>query len=351
MIPLADDAGKRSGVAGRDRIDLLYSGRHESSRFHRDCFGRSDSDRTVFCRVCRNLLLTNASFRAAGHIHQHRETVPEGSLQVMHRFRLALATRYFVQPLTASIQSAAEANAQGVQFDIRNELRASELSETGRRDLLHRIAEYGLTVSGATFPLNYPLYEQDKLDIRIAAIRDAMRFAWSLKAKTLCVRIGHIPEDASSKERQVLVEVLCDLARYANHIGTVLAITPSNDSAETLKTLLNDVQTGPIGIDFDPSQFAAKGRTVVNSLRTLHNDIVHVQLRDGYSDIDGGREAAVGRGNVDWVETLALLGEMDYAGWLTSIRSEGNDPGYEMTQGLKFIREILHSSFSAHGPN
>ena len=259
----------------------------------------------------------------------------------MHQFRLAVATRCFIQPLAESIKSAAELNVQGLQFDIRNELRSSELTETGRRDLLHRIEEHGLKISGAVFPLNYPLYEPDKIDVRVAAIRDAMKFAYAIRAMTLCIRIGRVPEDAASKERQLLVEALCDLARHANHIGTSLAITPTNDSAETLRTLLDEVKTGPIGIDFDPAHFAMTGRPVAGSLRTLHNLVMHVQLRDGDSGIEGGQEEAVGQGNVDWIEVLALLGEMDYSGWLTSIRTQGSDRAFDMTRGVKFIQRIL----------
>jgi hypothetical protein len=155
----------------------------------------------------------------------------------MHQFRLAVATRCFNQPILTSLRLAAELNVKGLQFDLRQELRASELTETGRRDFLHQVKELGLTVATAVLPLNHPLYEQDKIDLRVSAICDALKFAYTLRATTLCIRIGQVPEDPASKERQLLVEVLSDLARQANHIGTFLAITPTNDSAETLRAL------------------------------------------------------------------------------------------------------------------
>jgi sugar phosphate isomerase/epimerase len=259
----------------------------------------------------------------------------------MHQFRLAVATRCLSLPFTAAIQSVAEMNVSGLQFDLRNEVRASDLSETGRRDLLHVVSEYGLTVSGAVFPLNHPLYEPDKIDARVNAVRDALKFAYSLRAGTMCLRVGRIPEDLESKERKLLTEALCDLARYSNHVGTVLAITPTNDSADALLTLLNDVKTGPIGIDFDPAHFAMTGRPVAESLRALHELVLHVQLRDGTHGIDGGQETAVGQGNVDWVEVLALLGEMDYRGWLTSIRNQGDDRVRDISRGVKSVQRLL----------
>ena len=259
----------------------------------------------------------------------------------MHQFRLAVATRCFNLPFVESLKSTAELSVEGLQVDIRNEIRSGVLTETGRRDFLYQIKEHGLTIAGAVFPLNHPLYEPDKIDVRVAAIRDAMKFAYSIKATTLCLRVGRVPDDAASKEKKLLVEALCDLARYSNHIGTLLAVTPTNDSAETLKSLLDEVKTGPIGIDFDPAHFAMTGRPVAESLRTLHDFVMHVQLRDGIRGIDGGQEEAVGQGNVDWVEILALLGEMDYRGWLTSIRSQGEDRARDMTRGIKFVRQLL----------
>lgn len=259
----------------------------------------------------------------------------------MHQFRLAVATRCFNQPLAASLKSAAELAVNGVQFDLRHEILADQLSATGRRDLLHQISEYGLTISGATFPLNHPLYEVDKIDVRIAAIRDAMKFAYSLKASTLCFRVGRIPEDPESKDRKLLIEVLGDLARYSNHVGTVLAVTPTNDSSESIRALLDEIKTGPIGVDFDPAQFAMTGRSVTDSLRLLHNLVMHVQLRDGSHGIEGGQEAAVGHGNIDWIEVLALLGEIDYRGWLTAIRTRGTDRAADLAGGLKLVKQIL----------
>lgn len=259
----------------------------------------------------------------------------------MQQFHLAVATRCFVEPLLLSLKSAADLNVQGVQFDIRNEVRSAELTETGRRDLLHQLSEHGLKVASTTFPLNHPLYEQDRIDVRVAAIREAMKFAYLLKAPTLCIRVGRIPSEEQVKDRALLIEVLSDLARHANHVGTVIAVTPTNDTADQLRSLIEQIKTGPIGIDFDPAHFAMTGRSVSESLRALHNLVMHVQLRDGVHGIDGGQEETVGHGNVDWAEVLALLGEMDYRGWMTAIRNQGDDRPTDLVRALKYVRKML----------
>ena len=259
----------------------------------------------------------------------------------MHQFRLAVATRCFGVPLIDSIKAAAKLGIPGIQLEVRNELRAAELTATGRRDLLHQFSEYGLKVSSAFFPLNTALYDQNRLDLRVNAIRDAMRFAYSLNASILCFRIGKIPDDLESESGKLLIELLSDLARHANHVGTSLAIIPTDDSAESLSSLLTRITTGPIGIDFDPAHFVMTGRDLIESLRTLHQFVLHVQLRDGTRGIDGSQETAVGYGNVDWVELMAFLGEMDYRGWITAIRNHGDDRPRDLGRGIKLIQRLL----------
>ena len=260
----------------------------------------------------------------------------------MHEFRLAVATRCFREPLMDSLKSAADLSVEGVQFDLRNEVIATDLTETGRRQFLHRVSELNLTICGASFPLSRPLTEESEIDRRVNELRDAMTFAYSLKAKTLCCKVGRIPEDRASKSRQLLVEVLNDLASHANRVGTVLCITPTNDSAEDLLALVEEVKSGPIGIDFDPAHFALTGRSNTEALRVLHAVTMHVQLRDGFKGFDGGgQEAAVGSGVVDWAELLAVLGEIDYRGWLTAVRNQGDDRANDIARAMKHVRRLL----------
>lgn len=260
----------------------------------------------------------------------------------MHQFRLAVATRCFRQPLMDSLKSAALLSVEGVQFDLRNEVTSSDLTESGRRQFMHRISELNLVVAGASYPLTRPLTEEQEIDKRVAELRQALTFAYSIQAKTLCCKVGRIPAEKDSKPRQLLVEVLNDLASHANHVGTVLCVTPTDDSAEDLLALMNDVKAGPMGIDFDPAHFAITGRSNPEALRQLYAVTTHVQVRDGFRGFDGGgQEAAVGYGVVDWRELLAVLGEIDYRGWLTAIRNQGDDRANDLVRAVKTVRQIL----------
>lgn len=258
----------------------------------------------------------------------------------MPLIRLAVATRCFQQPLLASLKTASGLGVAGIQLDLKNELAFSDLTDTGRRQLLHRVSELNLSVSGATYTLTHPLFDETELDRRVNLMREAMTNAFGLKAGILCCKVGRIPDDRESKQWQLLVEVINDLARHGNHIGTVLCVTPTNDSAENLAALMESIKAGPIGIDFDPAHFAMTGRSSVEALRLLHSYVMHVQLRDGLRDFSGGgQETLFGRGTVDWNEVFAFLMEMEYRGWATAIRTQGDDRGGDVVRAIKFLRQ------------
>lgn len=260
----------------------------------------------------------------------------------MHRFRLAVATRCFEVPFRESLPLSADCGAEGIQIDLRQELPPEALDQSGRRDFLHLLDELGLRVAATTFTLRRALTDEHELDRRIAALKQAMTRTFELKAQVLTCRIGRLPTDPESKPAQILRDVLDDLARHANHVGVALAVTPVQDSAADLQQLLSAIQTGPLGVDFDPAQFALAGQKPDAALRTLHALVHHVQLRDAFSEIDGTAvETPVGQGSVPWLEILATLGEIEYAGWLTAIRTQGNDKAGDMGRAIKFVRRLL----------
>jgi sugar phosphate isomerase/epimerase len=255
--------------------------------------------------------------------------------------RLAAATRSFNLPLRQSIRAAADAGAEAIQLDLREELKPGDLTETGRRQWMHHLAEIGLKIGSAAFPTRHALYDEQHVDARMAALRQAMSFAWDLQAAVLTTRIGPIPA-ADSREYRLLVELLNDLARHGNHVGVTLAVTPVRESPESLLQLLPAVTAGPIGIDFDPVAFVLAGAPAGETVRALHAWIRHVQARDAVRDIaGGGTEVPLGRGEVDWVELLASLQEIEYRDWITVVRSQGTDRAADVSRAVKYLRTVM----------
>lgn len=261
----------------------------------------------------------------------------------MQNLRIAVATASFRQPIRAAINTAARCGADGVQFDARYELKPGELGQTGRRQLLYELGERDLQVASLTFPLRRSLIDPEQIDERITAVRKSMELASQLQTRVLTCAVGRIAESDSDEYRQ-LRTVLGDLARYGNHVGTTLSLTPVGDAPQRLVTLLGAIHEGPLGVDFDPAACVLARQEPASVLRELHGCVSHIQVRDALRNVDGvGREAAVGRGEVDWDLILALVDEMNYGGWLTVRRTEGEDPAGDCARAVAFLNNVSAS--------
>ncbi len=259
----------------------------------------------------------------------------------MNSLRIAVAASCLNLPLREILPAAAEIGAQGLQFDARNDLRPDELSETGRRQFLKVMAESNLAVSSLSFASRRSLHNLEDLDRRIAAIKTAMQFAAHLGTQVLTLRAGRIPSDPESIGYLTLRDVMNDIVRHGNHIGVVAALTPCGDSPAELSRLLNDITTGPVGIDFDPAGLVITGHSPVKAVRELHQWVFHIQARDGLQDVDGsGIEVPLGRGELDWQEFIATLDEINYRGWITATRTTGEDRAGDVARAIKYLRSL-----------
>ena len=69
----------------------------------------------------------------------------------MPTLKKAVAAACLHLPVRETLVAAAEIGADGVQFDVRNELRPSDLSQTGRRQFLKFAAELNLALPSFRF--------------------------------------------------------------------------------------------------------------------------------------------------------------------------------------------------------
>ncbi|HID23677.1 MAG TPA: sugar phosphate isomerase/epimerase [Planctomycetaceae bacterium] len=259
----------------------------------------------------------------------------------MHRLKIALATRILKQPLRQALVAVARAGAGGVQLDARSEVPPVELSRTGRRELVKQLSDLHLSVASVHVPTRRALSDEAYLEYRLDLIRDAMQLAYDLKSGVVTVRMGALPDPSDTGPYSLLIDVLNDLARFGNRVGAVLAVTPASEDPGRLGPLLAHVKEGPIGLDFDPTVFVAGPQSPSDAFRQLHQWVRHVQVRDAVRDMDGTvLEVPVGRGDVAWDELLALLEEADYRGWLTVIRTAGDDRAGDATRAVQYLRNV-----------
>jgi sugar phosphate isomerase/epimerase len=255
--------------------------------------------------------------------------------------RLALATRCLAQPLKPALMLASQLGATGVQLDARNEAKPTEMSGTGRRQFAHVLAEIGLQLASLDFPLRRPLWDAERLDARVEALKQTMEFAYELKSRTVTVRMGGLPDESDIAGQSLLKGVLDDLARHGNHVGATVAVGLGREPAARLVEVLGAVTGGPIGVNFDPAAAVTSGESPVKALEALGQFVAHVMVRDATRDSDGGgSEVPVGRGDVPWDEILAILQGTSYGGWLTVERTQGEDRAGDAGRAIRFLQSV-----------
>ena len=74
----------------------------------------------------------------------------------MEPLRRAVACHCLPQPIRRAIDTAVELGATGIQFNARQELRPTDLSDSGRRQLWHDLQAEGLTISSLAAYEVYP---------------------------------------------------------------------------------------------------------------------------------------------------------------------------------------------------
>jgi sugar phosphate isomerase/epimerase len=256
--------------------------------------------------------------------------------------KISVATHEFGQDIRTVLHTAMQMRADGVQFDLRNQLPATQYGETARKQLLNYLRERDLQAASAHFALRSSLFEKERLEERLEAVRNAMVFASQLKIKVFTIRIGRLPKEDTPEYMNLILPIMSDLATHANHFGVTLCIIPAGDSAESLSALLNQIKTGPVAIDADLGSWVLSGRSPEKQLRELNQHISHIEIRDAVRDVDGvGEEVQMGRGEIDWDEIAALIGEMDYTGWLNVRRSTGNDKIGDSMRAIQYLRNLI----------
>lgn len=262
----------------------------------------------------------------------------------MMRMKLSVNASTFTVPLRKAIEQSAAMGAEAVQIDVRNQLRPSEISGTGIRQLRHFLAERDLKIESTIFPLRHPLSEMERLDERVAALKAALNWSHELGAEILAVRIGRIPDDSEDPGRIRLRDILNDLASHGSRVGTTLCLTTGSESPLTLGEFLQGITAGLLGLDCDPATLVMNDQNQSDWITRLHERILHVRVRDAIRDIDGiGQEVAFGEGQVNWTEFLDLLDQASYQGWYTVDRTIGERRPVDLARGMIGLRNLQNS--------
>lgn len=259
----------------------------------------------------------------------------------MSRLKLAVATRCFGMPIKNAIKTAARIGARGVQLDIQNEITPSSFGASGDRQFRKLLEEFNLGLASFRLPARGALTDPEFLDQRMSQIRGAIEFAWRLQAPSLIIHPGTI-QTGEGGNFILIREVLNDLARFSDHIGTELCIACGRNSPAVIRELITTVHSGLIGVELDTAEMVLNSQNPESTIRELHAWIRSYRLRDAIREMDGeGQEVPLGKGMVMWDQVLPLIWETGYQGWLAVDRTQGSQRVEDCQRGINYLHSLL----------
>lgn len=277
-------------------------------------------------------------------------------------------------PLKKALLTAAKLGAQGVEIDVRTDVRPEELSDTGRRQLRKLLDDLNLRVAAVRFHTARGYDEPENLERRVDGTKQAMRFAYSLGAGVVVNSIGQIPMIASQtanaadelqsnsiaesshlssthlssseaalvRSHGLLVQCLTDLARYGQHVGAMLAAETGSEPGEQLAAFLDSLRETALGITFNPGNLIVNDYSVDDAIKKCASHTLLVHAKDAVRDRARGRgvEVPLGRGMAEFPQIIASLEEHRYRGWYVIERDWSEDIVTSLDYAVKFLRNL-----------
>ncbi len=257
--------------------------------------------------------------------------------------KLGVVLESLGMPVRKGLMEARRLGLAGVQVDAVGDLAPDRLSDTGRREFRHLLRSHGLELTALGCPLRHGLDEPTNLQPRIDRIRQVLTLSFELGARTVIVQAGRIPDDPADPRAAPLTEALLALGQHGDRVGAVLALETGLESGETLQKFLSRLDTGGLGVNYDPANLLMNGFDPIENLTPLKDRIAHTHAKDARR---GGasraaQEVPIGHGDIDWMLYLGTLSALEYRGWVVLERDAGTNRVADIAAGVSFLRRLM----------
>jgi L-ribulose-5-phosphate 3-epimerase len=181
---------------------------------------------------------------------------------------------------------------------------------------------------------------------RLERLRWALDRTIELGLSDLMMHAGFLP-DRDDPDRPAMLETLSRAARLADDKGVTLAFETGQETAELLRSTLDELQAPNLKVNFDPANMLLYNMgDPIRAVEILGPDIRSVHVKDARRPrVDGhwGEEVPLGEGEVDIPGFLQALKRVGYTGPLVVEREVGDQAGRlrDVAHGLAFLRQCL----------
>jgi sugar phosphate isomerase/epimerase len=248
----------------------------------------------------------------------------------------------FGQPAREALQSAARLAFREVELSaIAGDADPTTLSGTGRRHLLHFVNGLGLRLSALGGDLGGTRFDDGTaLERRLDQTRRIIEMAADLQVPIITTHLGRL--DEAALKRGFVSEAVREMAAMADRTGTRVAIETAGADPVLLGKLLAEVNTPVLGAAYDPAGLLVDGFEYLAGMAPLADHILNARIRDAVAGVSTrpGREVAVGQGQIDFAEYLAMLDQAGYRGLPFIRRTNAERPLDEVADAKRRIESL-----------
>ena len=260
----------------------------------------------------------------------------------MQKLRIGIVAESTGLAVRDAVAEAARIGAAGLQVDAAGDLAADRLTDTGRREFRNLLRSFNQTLAAVNVPLRRGLDAAEYQQQRLEHVQKAMQLAVDLGARTVVAACPKVPDDEAAPRAATMRETLAALGSYGDRIGAAIALEIGFDPAEKVKSYLASFDSGSLKVTFDPANFLMHGHDPLANLAAFQGWVAHALARDARSAglSRGLQEVPLGAGDVDWLAFAATLQVIEFTGFLTVKREQGEHRRADVAAGVKFLRRF-----------
>jgi L-ribulose-5-phosphate 3-epimerase len=177
-------------------------------------------------------------------------------------------------------------------------------------------------------------------------IQETVALSRQLKLKLVSLHAGFLPHDPKEPSFAKLLHRLRDVADLFAKSGIDLALETGQETAETLRSFLEQLQRPNVGVNFDPANMILYDKgDPIHALRTLSPWLKSCHIKDARkTKVPGtwGDEVVVGTGEVAWREFFQVLEERKFGGFCAIEREAGQQRVEDIRAARAFIQSLAN---------
>ena len=177
---------------------------------------------------------------------------------------------------------------------------------------------------------------------RLAELKLASDFAYSVGINKVITHVGFIPEDPNHPDFIGVVEALRELCEYMKTRGQYFLFETGQETPVTMLRTIEAIGLDNVGINLDTANLILYGKAnTLDALDVFGKYVMETHIKDGVYPTDGmklGREQKFGDGKANFPAVIAKLYELGYSGDFTIEREIS---GEQQQMDIAFARDGL----------